>query len=383
MDTRTLTLPALPSLRTTTARLSGSGLLAALLLLSIASFDLVRAQEAKPAPPSVSSSEPLLPKHVTKKQVAALEKGLAWLAKAQASDGGFTSTQDGTTYPIAMTSLAGMAFLAGGNTTSRGPYADQVKKALRYLMKFQKKNGLITGPSEDSGRPMFGHGFALLFFGTLYGMENDPELRKELAARIKKAIRLTARGQDSYGGWLYYPGGGNEGSVTITQVQALRACHNSGFVVPEKTVKNAIKYLERCETSEGGIKYSFGMGGDRTQMPITCAAVSTLYNAGTYDSPLAKRCMKLVRGSFKKLKRWSGGRIGGHAYYAHFYAAQAFYTAGDEYWAEYFPKFSVMLLEQQKEDGSWVGDSVGPVFGTALATIILQLPYKLLPIYQR
>ena len=49
-------------------------------------------------------------------------KGLDYLARMQAPNGSWQSTQDGSTYPTAMTSLAGMAFLANGNTTSRGPY---------------------------------------------------------------------------------------------------------------------------------------------------------------------------------------------------------------------------------------------------------------------
>ena len=34
-------------------------------------------------------------------------------------------------------------------------------------------------------------------------------------------------------------------------------------------------------------------------------------------------------------------------------------------------------------DGSWNGDQVGGTYGTAVALLILQLPYKNLPIMQR
>ncbi|MEE9392479.1 MAG: prenyltransferase/squalene oxidase repeat-containing protein [Planctomycetota bacterium] len=332
--------------------------------------------------PGRSKALPILPTHITPDHVRAAERGLKYLKRVQSSDGGFTGTADGGAYPIAMSALAGMAFVASGSTSSRGPYADQVKKVLRYLMRFQRKEGTISGPTQDNGRPMFGHGFALLFFATLYGMENDKDLRERLALKIKRAVALTARGQSRQGGWLYFPGGGDEGSVTITQLQALRACHNAGFIVPEKTIKKAIKYLERCRTPKGGIKYSLASGND-TRLPISAAAVACLYNAGAYDSKLAKDCLNYVYKKFKKNKSWSGGKLGGHAYYAHLYAAQAFYTAGDKYWRDYFPKYSRMLLGLQQKDGSWVGDGVGPVFGTACALVVLQLPYKFLPIYQR
>jgi hypothetical protein len=37
----------------------------------------------------------------------------------------------------------------------------------------------------------------------------------------------------------------------------------------------------------------------------------------------------------------------------------------------------------QAGDGSWNGDGMGPVYGTAVAAVIMQLAYKFLPIYQR
>ena len=52
-------------------------------------------------------------------------------------------------------------------------------------------------------------------------------------------------------------------------------------------------------------------------------------------------------------------------------------------WLPYYKKMSTWLLRQQRKDGGWMGDSVGDVYGTSLALTILQLPYSLVPIYQR
>ena len=324
---------------------------------------------------------PWLPKHVTDRHVEAVRRGLDYLKKSQASDGSWATTEDGSFYPVAMSALAGMAFLANGSTTGRGPHADQVKRTMRYLLKQVTKSGLICSKNEDGGRPMFGHGYALLFLSTLYGMERDNDVREEIARVVRRAVRLTARGQSRAGGWLYYPHNGDEGAVTITQMQGLRAAHNAGFLVPKKTVNAAIKYLEKCENKDGGISYSLMTRGS-SQPAISAAAIATLYNAGEYDSPLAKRCLNYVYKRFKKGRSF-GAPVSGHAYYGNLYAAQGFYVAGDKFWDEYFPRYSGYLLKQQKKDGSWKGDSIGTVFGTACACIILQLPYKLLPIYQR
>ena len=327
-----------------------------------------------------AAAEELYPKHVNAKVQQSVKRGLDYLAKTQGPDGNWTSGPDGASYPITMASLAGMAFLANGNTTTRGPYAENVERVVNYLVGQSKSNGIITGGSQEQGRPMYGHGFALMFLATAYGMETDPRTRERMRKTIVAAIDLTSRGQSNIGGWTYIPGGGDEGSVTVTQIQALRACHNAGFTVPKGVIEESVRYLERCKTPEGGIAYSFGSGGG-ARLAISAAAIATLYNAGEYDSKLADDCMSYVWKAFQaNHAEWN---VFGHGFYAHLYAAQAFYQAGDEYWDNYFPKTRDRLLGMQQADGSWNGDGIGPVFGTAVALTIFQLPYRFLPIYQR
>lgn len=323
-------------------------------------------------------AEELQPKHITPESQQAVRKGLDYLARQQSPDGSWTSSRDGSTYPVAMTALAGMAFLANGNTPSRGPYADNVRKAAQYITGQVRPSGLIAA-GEENGRPMYGHGFGLLFLSSVYGMETDARARSRIADVIKKGIELTASGQSPLGGWIYYPGGGDEGSVTVTQMQGLRAAHDAGFTVPKGTIEKAMRYLELCRTPEGGIRYSFHSGND-TRLPISAAAICCLYSAGEYESPLAESCLKYVQNQFKVSQNEFQS---GHYFYLHLYASQAFYQAGDEYWDAYFPKTRDRLIQQQQPEGSWNGDGVGPVYGTSLALVLLQLPYKFLPIYQR
>tara|TARA_R110002111_G_scaffold262504_1_gene338882 strand:- start:46970 stop:48013 length:1044 start_codon:yes stop_codon:yes gene_type:complete len=328
--------------------------------------------------PLAVRGEEILPRHMTPATVKSIQRGLDYLAKQQTAGGSFQTTQDGSTYPVSMTSLAGIAFLANGNTPSRGPYADQVRKATEYVLSQAQENGLIAAGAEN-GRPMYGHGFSLLFLSSVFGMETDAKVRARIAKVVKDGIQLTSSGQSDLGGWIYTPGGGDEGSVTVTQMQGLRAAHDAGFTVPKSTIQNAIKYLELCQTPEGGIRYSYHSGND-TRLPISAAAITCLYSAGEYESPLAEECMKYVYEQFKKQKT---SFQSGHSFYLNLYASQAFYQAGDEYWNAYFPGLRDSLIKTQGADGSWNGDGVGPVFGTSVALIILQLPYKYLPIYQR
>jgi hypothetical protein len=211
-------------------------------------------------------------------------------------------------------------------------------------------------------------------------MITKESLRQEVRAVIRKAVALTSQGQSPDGGWTYIPGAGDEGSVTVTQVQALRAAHNAGFLVPRAVIDEAVKYLEKCRTPEGGIEYSLrSRSGPR--LPISAAAVATLYNAGQFDSTIATDCLKYVWDEFRAHDDWNKG--GGHSFYSHLYAAQGFYMAGDQYWDKYFPPTRDQLLRMQAPDGSWNGDGIGQVYGTSIAVIILQLPYKYLPVFQR
>ena len=119
-------------------------------------------------------------------------------------------------------------------------------------------------------------------------------------------------------------------------------------------------------------------GGPR--LAISAAAVATLYNAGQFDSPIATDCLKYVWGQFRAVEGWNKGM---HPFYSHLYASQGFYMAGDEYWDNYFPATRDQLIAMQAPDGSWSGDGIGQIYGTSIAVIILQLPFKYLPVFQR
>lgn len=332
---------------------------------------------------SLCQAEEVLPKHITPETLKAVRDGLEYLSRTQSEDGVWREGQGGQAYPVAISSLACTALLAHGDTPTRGRYAPQLQKGTEFLVKCRTKTGLITGGNQDSGQPMHGHGFALMYLASVYGSLTKESLRDATKEAIEAGIQLTAQGQSGDGGWTYVPGTGDEGSVTVTQVQALRAAHNSGFLVPKGTIEEAVKYIERCSTPEGGIQYSLRSGGG-PRIAISAAAVATLYNAGEYDAPIAKRCLDFIWEHSKPNDRWAMDTTFGHSYYCHLYASQAFYLSGDDYWDNYFPAIRDRLIAlQDKSDGGWEGDGIGKPYGTAIALIILQLPYKFLPVYQR
>lgn len=353
------------------------------------------------APASADTPSRVLPKMVTRDAASRVDKGLRYLERTQRQDGSWLNSGGWGIYPVVMTSLAGLAFLANGSTPESGPYQRSVSRALNYVLNVaeagrqqNKKEILIAGGGEES-RSMYGHGFGMLFLAECYGMEGDKS--SDRAQRIKAvldgAVNLTARAQSDLGpaqkhagGWIYTPDGrSDEGSVTVTQLQALRACRNVGVKVPRSTIERAVLYLKFCQQADGGICYSVSSRG--SSLPaISAAAVACFYSAGVYDEHTGGRGLeaKMVERLIEYCKKnvnVDGGA--GHYFYTQLYYSQGMYQRGGEDWENYYPRIRDRLAGMQAPDGNWNGDGIGPIYGTAIACMILQLPYGYLPVMQR
>lgn len=342
----------------------------------------------------------------------AVDRGLKWLKQVQTQDG-YWEAQAGN-YKTAMTGLAGMAFLMEGSTLKEGKYTDQVKKAVDWLTapSRQQPNGLIAdrrGGGFDNY--MHGHGFALMFLASVYGEAEDGDEQRKLEKAVTKAVEFTAKAQSlrkhplpegktvEIGGWLYTSSAdgnnGDEGSVTITQLQALRAARNAAIPVPKETIDKAVAYLEACTTPKGGVVYQYSgqaLNGQE-RPPITTAAVCCSFSAGQYKGELPKKWIKFCKDNIPVAK----GRVP-HDEYQNYYYSQVMYSLGEERygamfpndpkeswltWSKYRDVMYPYLIEQQQKDGSWTGGYISPVFTTSVNLAILQLEKGLLPIYQR
>jgi hypothetical protein len=311
-------------------------------------------------------------------------EGLDYLAYNQHKLGHWTAQGR---YPTAMTSLAGLAFLCEGSTTTTGKYADNVRRAVDYVLRQSRPNGLIGDPVRDD-RYTYGHGFAMLFLSQVLGDEEDEDRRAEIVDVLTRAVQFTGQAQTQAGGWGYVSakdgGGFDEGSTTITQVQGLRGCRNAGIPVPKEIIDKAVQYIKDCTLAEGGVQYSSKGGGGRPA--ITAAAIACLFNAGQYDDDLVPRMIKYCEQNLSSDSRSSYG----HWHYAHFYYAQVQYREGGERWERYRNEIQAKLLREASEKKlgdktcvEWNQGYVGPIYTTALNLIILQLDNACLPIYQR
>jgi hypothetical protein len=325
-----------------------------------------------------------------------VRRGLDWLARQQDKRDGHVAANDGH-YPTTMTALAGMCFLLEGSTPREGRYGPHLRKCVDWYLKRSQPNGLLGNPNNptEANHYMHGHGYALLFLACVYGEEEDEPRRKELERILTKAVEFCGKAQASTGGWGYVSAAENgdwdEGSVTVTQLQALRAARNAGIPVPSSVIDKAVKYLKDCTNADGGIRYMLSRAGPSSG-PLTAAGAACAFSAGDYSSEFAGRWLAFCRKSI------TIGRRGTHEEYQDYYLAQSVYVLGDDRYGKLFPgtppaeqltwdRFREgmygYLKATQQADGNWPGAYVGPTFGTTTALTILQLENNTLPIYMR
>ncbi len=302
----------------------------------------------------------------------AIKNGLAWLARTQNADGSFGSgTYRGN---IAVTSVAGLAFMASGSSPGRGPFGAQVDRALLYVMEKTSPSGFIAVVSAPSHGPMYSHGFGTLFLAEAYGITHRPEIREKL----QKAVRLIIDSQNDEGGWRYQPVKRDADiSVTVCQINALRAARNTGVDVPKDTIDSCIRYVKQSQNADGGFRYM--LQGGASAFPRSAGGVVALQSAGDHDSKEVRDGVAYLRGFTRGITL--GNRYS-HYYYGHYYAAQAMWLRGGDDWAEWYPAIRNELLKRQSAQGYWT-DSICNEYGTAMALIILQIPNNYLPNFHR
>ncbi len=117
---------------------------------------------------------PLKNPEVSEKVERSIHRACKWLAKNQEKSGALRSS-----YSVAATGLAGLAWLASGSTPRSGPFADNIRRALLYLLKCQSRRGFISERASYGPSGMYGHGYASQFLAQVCGMINTGDLREK------------------------------------------------------------------------------------------------------------------------------------------------------------------------------------------------------------
>ncbi len=153
----------------------------------------------------------------------------------------------------------------------------------------------------------------------------------------------------------------------------------------KSVIDKAIAYVRACQNPDGGFSYMARMGAGGSGFPRSAAGVAALYYAGVFSGDDLQRGLNYV-------KQFTPGHIAannpngqamqveGHYYYGHYYAVQAMFLAGGDYWATWYPAIRDELISRQAITGNWSGD-INDDYATSMALIILQMPNRYLPVY--
>jgi len=111
----------------------------------------------------------------------------------------------------------------------------------------------------------------------------------------------------------------------------------------------------------------------------TAAGTAALYYAGVFQDDSIQRGLKYLMGRLPAAGNQQMAE--GNWYYGQYYAVQAMFLAGGDYWGKWYPAIrETLIAKQDKNTGLWSGE-VDPDYCTAIALIILQMPDRYLPVF--
>jgi hypothetical protein len=323
-----------------------------------------------------------------KETSAAVESGLAWLAKQQKTDGSWSmagpykdaSISENT---VAATAMALLAFQGDGNTHRSGKYASIVAKGWTYLLKLQEKEGLFSGTLTERIQLLYAHAQATIALCELYGMTNDSHYRGPAERAIAYAVAVQ---DQKHGGWRYVPGQDSDTSVTGWFVMALQSARMARLSVPPETFERVTAYLDSAAL-DGGRRYGYW---EKTQATHAVAAEGLLcrqYLGWRQDDP------RLVEGISQLVKTAPIAYDSGptHDVYYWYYATQVAHHMEGKIWTDWNKVMRQVVPAKQvrvgAEAGSWNpqgdqwGVGAGRLYVTCLTIYMLEVYYRHLPIY--
>ena len=331
--------------------------------------------------------------------------GLKWLSNRQRADGswnfndvgdeeafdaeGKTETRDA---PTGATAAALLAFLGAGHThTDAGPYQENVKKGINYLLtKVQvgPAGGDFRGGVKKSG--MYIQGLAGIALAEAHGMTNDRRLRRAAEAGI--AFIVNAQSPVD-GGWRYIPAFEkstpevSDTSVVGWQLMALKSAQAAKIRINKRTFLGVSTFLDLA-SYENGARYAYlpktaeKAGGPRPTMDAVGLLCRMYLGWDETDERLAKGVELLAK----------RGPDRNDSYYS-YYATQVLHHWGGQKWDEWNAVQREYLVSTQEMSGPQAGSwkpgkshndkSGGRLWVTCLSVMTLEVYYRHLPLYER
>ena len=321
---------------------------------------------------------------------AAVEAALKWIAAHQLPDGSWSfdhgmapscnnQCTHGGKYKdrAGATAMALLPMLGRGYTHKEGPYKQQFEAGVSFLANLAASQGGAVYQKNGGSHPLYVQGLAGIVLSETYAMTQD----KRLAMPAQAALNFIMAAQDPVGGgWRYTPKQPGDTSAVGWQLMALKSGHMAYLQVNPLTIKKAVDFLNSVQTDDGAA-YGYATPGNA---PGTSAVglLCRMYLGWKKDHPaLQKGVMRLAKvGPSKDL-------------YYNYYATQIMHHMEGDVWQAWNTKMRDGLVNSQSkkghEAGSWFdgynaghgGEYGGRLYCTSLATMILEVYYRHLPLY--
>ena len=313
----------------------------------------------------------------------AVELGLQWLRRQQQKDGSWSLRgpySDGSTQfnsDIGATAMAILAFAGDGNTHLDGPYSEETKAGVKWLVR-QMRNGRFVS-SFRSHDKAYAQAQATIAICELYAMTGDSWLRPFCVQAIDHAIAA----QNREGGWRYSPKTDADLSVTGWYLMALQSARSTDIEVPNEPLDRVGYYLDSVQDAEGAAyKYQTYRPASATMTAEGLLCRLYLGWDRTYPAVQNGVAMLLDQRPFD---------IDDHNVYYWYYATQVLHHVGDSDWRMWNDVMREQLPRAQVkgglERGSWApqpdeyGMHGGRLYTTCLAIYCLEVYYRHMPLY--
>ena len=321
----------------------------------------------------------------------AVDRSLKWIAIHQLPDGGWSfdmkdcpscggkcSGSGGSRAKdrTGATAMALLPFLGRGYTHREGPYKSTIEKGIAFLA---QRAVAGKGKAYDGSGCLYSQGLAGIALSECYAMSQD----NRLAAPTQLALNFIMAAQDPIGGgWRYSPRQPGDTSAVGWQIMALKSGNMAYLQVNPLTVKKSIDFLNSVE-SQSGARYGYVDNSNpkpgRTAVGLLCR----MYLGWKKDNPALQDGVAYL------------AKTGPTAdLYYDYYATQIMHHMEGEVWISWNKRMKDVLLKAQSnkdhEAGSWHEgfhkghgpEAAGRLYSTSLATMILEVYYRHLPIYR-
>jgi len=360
------------------------------------------------------------------KVLESVSGGLAWLAEAQADNGGFGAGQHSRQDILdphavkqdpATTATVGMALLRSGSDFQSGLYTKELSMVLDYLLKTVEaasnqgtKISDITGTQiqRKLGANIDAVMVTQFFTNSLDFLNHDKKLKNRVEEALDKCVKKVQKLQQADG----RTGGAGWAGVLQSGLanSALEAAQYKGAEVDEEVLQRSRDYQnDNFDTETGNADVSAGAGvvlysvsssvrasakearkvreemksaiADGDLPPEAEPTVANLQKIGyNKDQALKANTSYNVYNKAKVVaqdaRTISGfGSNGGEEFLSFLQTGESMIVNQDKEWEKWYDNVSGRLLTIQNQDGSWNGHHciTSPVFCTAVSLLILSI----------